>query len=116
MRAGIWFEATFAYDTPLIVNVLASLEDTLSMVPEVTRQTFAGPFNKVGNVIGWGLLQIAPAVPPVFGAAYAEETLPKAIIRLNSPPTRYCNDILILRDVFIMFTFLFLESRRDLSP
>jgi hypothetical protein len=52
MRAGIWFDATLAYDTPLIVNVLACLEDTLSIVPAVNKQTFAGPFNTVGNVIG----------------------------------------------------------------
>jgi len=90
MRAGIWFDATLAYDTPLIVNVSASLEETLSIVPEVNRQTFAGPFNTVGNVIGFGLLQVAPAVPPPagFGAAEAAPAVAKAMTRAEIPPTR----------------------------
>jgi hypothetical protein len=108
MRAGIWFDATFAYDTPLIVSVSASLDATLSMVPEVNRQTFAGPFNTIGNVIGLGLLQVAPDVlpPAAFGAADAAGVLPKAISRLKIPPTTCRIDMPLIRAGFFMCTSL----------
>jgi hypothetical protein len=80
MRAGIWFDATLVYDTPLMVNVCASLEATLSMVPAVNRHTFAGPFNTVGNVIGFGLLHVVPALLAAdFIVADAEWKWPMAM-------------------------------------
>jgi len=66
MRAGIWVDVMFLYDTPLIVNVSANLDATLLMVPEVNRQTLEGPFITVGNVIALALLQTA--VLAVFAA------------------------------------------------
>jgi hypothetical protein len=82
----------FLYETPLIVNVSASLEATLLMVPAVNRQTFAGPFNTVGNVIAFGFLQIGVLPLAVLGVV-AELALLKTFKSAKVPYKRYFNDI-----------------------
>jgi hypothetical protein len=101
MRAGIWVDDVLAYDTPLIVNVSAPLEATLSMVPAVTRQTLAAPFRTVGKLIGFGLAQVALDL----GAAIAVWALPRARASPTMVPARYCQDVLTVRAVFIESTF-----------
>src|SRR5687768_10893537 len=109
MRAGIWFDKRLTNDTPLIVKVSAPRELTLSMVPDVTRQVFAAPFNTSGNVSGFGSIQAPPALllPSGFSVADAACALLMAMTRPHIPPTRNRNDIQTLRPVFMVPTFIF---------
>jgi hypothetical protein len=109
MRAGIWFDNWLRYDTPLIVNVCAPRELTLSMVPEVTRQVFAAPFNRSGNVSGFGLTQVPPALllPTAFIVSDAACALLMARTRPTIAPTRNCNDIQTRLPVFTVTTLIF---------
>ncbi|HEY0587488.1 MAG TPA: hypothetical protein VGD52_15230, partial [Pseudoduganella sp.] len=75
------------------------------MVPEVNRQTLAGPFKTVGNVIALGFLQIA-VLPLAVLCVVAELAVPRTFKSAKVPYKRYFNDILSLRADFIMFTFL----------
>ncbi|WP_229417058.1 hypothetical protein [Massilia eburnea] len=102
MLAGIWVDVMFRYETPLIVNVSASLDATLVIVPEVNRQTLAGPFNTVGKVIAFGLLQIA-----VDFCIFAALALLRILKSANIPNKQEFNDILNFRAVLIMSPFLF---------
>jgi hypothetical protein len=77
------------------------------MVPDVTRQVFAAPFNTRGNVSCCGLTQAAGLLLAIaFGVAEAACALPVAITRPNNAPTRNCIDLQTLCPAFMVPTFM----------